>query len=408
MKEKPDHLPLEQAQQILLDRSRPLGVQSVPLPAAFNRVIAQDIVADENIPPFDRSPYDGYAFIAADTAGASRNTPVRLIVDQEIPAGHTPLYPAKKGFASKILTGAPLPEGADAVVKFEIIEKRGDSILIFEPHSAMENIVLKGEDISVGSRVLSKGTSVFAPEAGLLAALGIAEVPVYTRPRIAIVGTGDELLNYDRPLLPGKIRNSSRHTVESVLTDAGANAFYAGTAPDRADSLAALLKDALASSDMAVTLGGVSVGDYDMTRFAIDRLGAETLFWKVDILPGGSVLAATLDGKIILGLSGNPGAAAVALYLLGIPCVSALAGKTGFPLERLQVHLMEDFPKASRKRRFIWGKLTVQEGRAGFQAPSRQASGILRSLRGADLLGEIPAGTPFLPKGALINAYKIR
>ena len=408
MKKNPDHLPLEQAQRILLDQSRPLSVQTVPLPAAFKRVVAQDIIAGENIPPFDRSPYDGYAFIASDTAGASRNNPVRLIVDQEIPAGHTPKHSAKKGFASKLLTGAPLPNGADAIVKFEIVEECGGSILIFEPHSAMENIVLKGEDIFEGSHVLSKGASIFAPEMGLLAALGAAAVPVYTRPRIAIIGTGDELLDYDQPLLPGKIRNSSRHTVESVLKDAGADAFYAGTAPDRADSLANQLKEALASSDMAITLGGVSVGDYDMTRIAVDRLGAQTLFWKVDILPGGSVLAATLDGKVILGLSGNPGAAAIALYLLGIPCVSALAGKTVFPFERLQVHLLDDFPKASRKRRFIWGKLVVQEGRACFQAPSRQASGILRSLCGADLLGEIPAGTPFLPAGALINAYKIR
>ena len=196
--------------------------------------------------------------------------------------------------------------------------------------------------------------------------------------------------------------------VESVLTDAGADVFYAGTTADRTETLAALLKDALASSDMAVTLGGVSVGDYDITRFAVERLGAKTLFWKVDILPGGSILAATLGGKIILGLSGNPGAAAIGLYLLGIPCVSALAGKSDFPLEKIQVHLMEDYKKISRKRRFVWGKLAIDEGCAGFLVAGRQASGILRSLCGADLLGEIPAGTPSLSKGALITAYKIR
>ena len=407
VKEKPDHYSLEQATQRLAQIVRPARTETVPTARALHRVMAKDLVSPEYLPPFARSPYDGFAFCAADTADATHQTPATLRIIEEVRAGYVPTRPLQRGEAVKILTGAPMPSGADAVVKYEDVRWQDDVLTIGEPHASAENVVPMGEDVSRGDLVARRGTKIPVPMIGLLAALGVAEVPVFAVPRVAVISTGDELVDLGQPLGPGKIRNSSRYTIEGLLQDAGAEAFYAGTAPDETDRVAALMADALKDADMLISTGGVSVGDYDVIRLAVDALGATTLFWKIAIKPGGSMLAASLDGKLILGLSGSPSAAAIGMHLVGLPFVRALGGGDMRIGEKIRVRLIEDFKKSSRTRRFVWGKLVMDDGQALFHNTGRQANGVLSAICGADLLGEIPSGSPPLPKGTPIDAYRI-
>ena len=409
MKNYPDVISLEEAQDILSKIPKPIGTTYVHLTKAYNRVISEDIITDENLPPFDRSPYDGYAFLAADTIGAIKDNPVVLKITEEIPAGHFPSHAILSGETAKILTGAPIPLGADTVVKYENVVRQGEFISIFKPQSSGDNIVYKGEDLKSGEIIAKRGTPVSPPIIGLLASVGKTNIPVYQIPKVAIVSTGDELLDVEQKLKPGMIRNSSKHTIQAYLQKSGVEAFYAGTAPDKVEETAELIKEALRRSDVVITTGGVSVGDYDIIRFAVELIGAKILFWKVAIRPGGAVLAAVLDGKLILGLSGNPAAALLALHLLALPYLRILSGQTSKIQagDKIDVYLLEEFKKPSPVRRFIWGKLIISNGQAYFSNTGRQGNAILHTLCNANLLGEIPAGSPPLEKGTMIKAHYI-
>jgi molybdopterin molybdotransferase len=258
------NISLEEAQDLLLRHCTPIGAETVFLQDSLGRVLSEDILARENIPPFARSPYDGYAFRAEDTERASPKKPVVLEIIEEVPAGYAPKETVVKGKAVKILTGAPIPQGADAVTKFEETECEGKYVKIFSRFRSRENVVPAGEDIAKDEVIARKGTVVRPPVLGLMASLGVTKVAVYKRPKIAIISTGDELLDFTEPLKPGKIRNSNGYTLAAYCREIGAEPVILKSVRDKAEEVGSAILRGLNEADMVITTGGVSVGDYDV------------------------------------------------------------------------------------------------------------------------------------------------
>ena len=275
----------QQARTLLLQQVAPLETEIVPLEQCGGRVLAEDIAAEEDIPPFDRSPYDGYAFRASDTAGASPERPVTLRVLEEIPAGNVPRFPVMLGTASRLMTGAPIPVGADAVVMYEKTQFTQDTVTIFQSFAPGTNIVRAGEDIRVGTVLAHRGARIDPGLAGTLASLGIVRPTVYRVPKIGILSTGNELAEAEQTPEPGRIRNSNRYALAAALNREGWEAVYLGTAGDDTAAIAALLERGLAECDAVLSTGGVSVGDFDLTPIAMEQAGAHLLFQRTDINP---------------------------------------------------------------------------------------------------------------------------
>ena len=407
VKEMVKEIEVDEALKLLLDIPVKLETEPVPIGGAIDRVSAETVTAGIPFPPFDRSPFDGYALRGEDTASASKEAPVTLSVRQEIPAGFTPKEAVWPGVAAKILTGAPIPAGADAVVKFEDTEFTEDSVKLFAPARPGSNIVRAGEDIPAGTVIVPQGAKIGPAVMGLLAAQGLKYVNVFKRPVVTVVNTGTELAELGRPLPPGMIYNSSMFTLQGFLTRLGADFRDGGIVADDVDDIAARIRDELATSDMVITTGGASVGDYDCAVAAAERAGADILFWKIRMRPGGSLLAYTLGGKLVLALSGNPGAAVLGLMLLGAPGIKKRCGLADILTEECMVRLASEMKKSSPKKRIVRGFLKIEGGEAFFVENAGQGGGDISSLVDCDLLAEIPAGSPPLPAGALVKAYRV-
>lgn len=396
---------VEAAAAKLLSVPSNLGEVSVELIDACGCVISEDIFADTMIPHFDRSPYDGYAIRGEDTALATRENPVVLNITEEIPAGSVPTREVEPGQAAKILTGAPIPPGANATIKYEKTEFTEETVSILTPVKPNTDIVPAGEDIRAGELVAKRGTRITPPLIGVLAGLGMSKVPVYSRPRIAVISTGDELQAIGEPIKPAKIRNTSYYSLRAILKNEGAEVLEGVIVSDSAEDIAEEIRVAAEKADMVITTGGVSVGDYDMVNGAIQILGAEKLFHKVQMKPGSAILGAVHEGKVFLGLSGNPASAIIALYMVGMPFVRKLIGLECVEQRKIRVITAEVFEKPSPQRRFVRGKLEIRDGVAMFVHGANQGNGVLSSMIGCDLLGEIPAGSPPVPAGSVIDAY---
>ena len=397
-----------EARAALLALSLPdIQLENVSLAAAFGRVLAEDIVAEIAIPPFDRSPVDGFALRGADTASASADNPVTLAITEEIPAGVVPRLDVFAGSAAKILTGAPIPRGADATVKFEQTAFTAETVTLTEPLTAGANIVRAGEDVAVGEVVARRGDALTPATVALFASLGRASVTVYRRPRIAVINTGSELVEAGAVLPQGKIYNSGMFSLLGALAELGLEGYSAGVVRDDPDEIAAALENALPHCDAVITTGGASVGDYDFSVEAARRLGAEVLFWKAKMKPGGAMVASHCGGRLILSLSGNPGAALVGLLHIAKPFLLRLAGQRDVAPQPIRVRLREPFASSSPRTRLLRGTLEIVDGEAFFVQRGGQGGGTLANFAYCDLLGEIPAGSPPLDAGTLITAYKI-
>ena len=415
---------VEEAQSLLWEAVEAVGTQDIELTAALGRILGQDLVAAENIPPFKRSPWDGYAFRAADTAEASPNCPIVLTVLEEVAAGSVPQCAVRTGTAVKVMTGAPIPEGADAVTKYEDITRTGASICIPRSFRSGENIVPAGEDVREGELIVKQGTLITPPIIGLMASLGITRVSVYKRPRVAILNTGDELIDIDEPLRPGKIRNSNRYALEAYCRDLGFEPVVLDPVADNRELIQEKIAEALGQADVVLTTGGVAVGDHDVVQDALRAMGAEILFWKVAMKPGSYVLAARFTefsqsteqpetskaaepAKLIVGLSGNPASSLVTFDLLVVPFLKKMAGFTAcFPL-KIDGVLLDAFPKKSPQRRFLRVNAEISSGRNQFRLTGVQSNGALTSMIGCNALVEVPEGSPPLPAGSCVKAYLV-
>ncbi|MCI8993005.1 MAG: molybdopterin molybdotransferase MoeA [Eubacterium sp.] len=400
-------LTVEEGRDRILALSEAKGTEYVETEFANGRILSEDIYAQENIPPFDRSPLDGYALRARDIKGASGETPVTLKVIEEVPAGSVPTKEVTEMAAVKILTGAPIPKGADLVVKYEETEFTETEVTFFKPGKSGGNIVPAGEDIRAGQLVLSKGERITPAVCGIIAGLGRPKVQVYQKPVVAFLSTGSELISVGEPLSPGKIRNSSVYTLKSYLEDVGAETILLGNVVDDPEEISEKIRSSVDGADMIVTTGGVSVGDYDFLIRVMEQIGAEILFWKEKLKPGGAFLASVYKGKPVISLSGNPSAAAVAMILNVVPAVRKMCGNREFLLKEATAKLAEDYTKSSPNMRIVPGKLEIREGQAVAVLSGHSGNGMLHPLHGCNILGRIEAGSKGMKKGNSISVYYI-
>jgi len=397
----------DEARDILLSL-KPVypDIERVKIEDSIGRIAAEDIEAAIDIPPFDRSPYDGYAFLAADTASASPDNPVILHITEELPAGTAPTIEITSGFAAKILTGAPLPAGADAIIKYELTEFSDDTVKIFSPFKSDTDVIRAGDDIRAGSVVVSKGEEISPSLAGLIASSGHHEVPVYRRPVAAVLNTGTELIEPGNALPYGKIYNSSVFTLIGEMRKLGFDAYNAGVVRDDEEEICSRMGELLGKCDVLVTTGGASVGDYDFGVRSAERLGAEILFWKTRLKPGGAMVISRVGDKLILGLSGNPGSALLGLTHIAKPYLLRRAGRRDFQLRRYTVKCAQN-SKSAERTRIVRGYMDIRDGEAWFVERGDQYGGILSSFGGCDLYAEIPEGSPELAAGTLVSAWEV-
>jgi molybdopterin molybdotransferase len=395
---------MEKALEIFQEYATTVGIEEISIADSFERILAENIVAGFPLPPFCRSPLDGYALRAADTAGADEANPASLRITQTIYAGEVPTEPLSSGETAAVTTGAPLPEGSDTVIKFEDIRREGDTISIRSALRAGENVVPQGEDIAQGEKVLEKGTHITPAAVGLLASLGFVKVSVYKKPRVAVISLGDELLEVGQALRPGKIYNSNLYSLAAQIREAGGAAFPLGIIPDEKTAIAGALNNALAEYDMILTTGGASVGGKDLIKGAIALSGATTLFWKVGMKPGTPAVCGEKDRKLIVGLSGNPSAAMITFLMLVRPLLRAMAGKRSGNLPEVSAVMEQPFTKKSSQRRLLRAVVAWKDGAyhaipAGIQSP-----GALKSMVICNALIDIPAEHGPLHTGEEVKA----
>lgn len=391
---------VEEARTYILKHFQPLETERVDLLDALDRVLAQDIVSEINVPPHDNSAMDGYALRVEDIAGASANQPVRLRVVADLGAGYVSDTAVEPGSAIRIMTGAVVPPGADTVVRFEetsesVTQKAtGKGSGFVEVLNAPErgsNVRRAGEDIRAGEIILPKGTALRPPEIGLLASIGCAQVPVHRRPRVAILATGDELVEVDEPLTPGKIRNSNEYANAAAVLKAGGIPIRLGIARDNLDDLTRKIRVGIdAGADLFITSAGVSVGDYDIVKDVLNREG-EMHFWQVNMKPG-KPLAFGIVGKTpLLGLPGNPVSAIVSFETFARPAILTMLGKTKFARPYVEAILQDRAENSAGRRNYIRVHLTRNaNGEYIARTTGEQGSGILTSITRANGLLEMP------------------
>ena len=395
------------ARDLLVRLAKPVDTQKIALAEASGRILAQDVPAKENVPPFDRSPYDGYAFRAEDTALASADHPVTLKVLEEIPAGAVSHYPVTKGCAVKVLTGAPIPAGADAVTMFERTEFTKDTVTIFAPSKSGSNIVHTGEDVRIGQVLAEAGTRIDPGLAGTLASQNIPAPLVYRIPRVGIISTGSELLEVGDEMQPGKIYNSNRYTLSTTLAQLGCEPVILGQAVDRTEEICALIQKGLSECDALLLTGGVSVGDYDLTPAAMEMAGVETLFRGVDLKPGMACAYGIKDGKLVCGLSGNPASSITNFWAVAAPALKKLSGRTDCIPSEITVKLVNGFTKKNPGTRVLRGMLDLADGTVRMRVPKEQGNVVLSSTIGCNVMAIVPPGSGPLPDGALLKGFLI-
>lgn len=397
---------IAEASQILLDLTKPLDTEEIILAEAYQRVLAEDIYAEISVPAFEKSAYDGYAIRREDTVSATEAMPVRLRVTEVVPAGQIPKYAILPGEAARVMTGAAIPKGADAVIMYEKTEFTDTAVFIDHPVPA-GNIIPVGEDVEQGIRLAEKGKLLSASDVALIVGQGIGNIRVYRKPQIGILSTGSELLKPGEAMEPGKIYNTNPYLLSGYLMRYHMMPHILGNVSDDIASLCTALREALKMNDVVITTGGVSAGDFDFMPKVVREIGATVLFHKLKFKPGGAMLAAVKDGKIILALSGNPGAAATGLLCVGLPCMKRLCGQGETGFIHTTAILSENYPKSSKVTRILKGKATFQSGKLYFTPLRNQCNGSVSSMGDCDMLAVIPSGSGPLEAERELEVYII-
>lgn len=407
-------LQVEEAAARILERVQAGRTETVPLAEAWDRCLAEPLTADQPVPHFRRSGMDGYALRAEETAGASEESPVRLAVTGVIPCGSVYGRRLEPGQAVRIMTGAAVPDGADAVVRLEdtLAGAEGTDGMVSILRSARPgaNISEVGLEIATGEKLLEPGRRIGPGESALLAMFGAARVKVYARPRVAVFATGSELLAVEEPLAPGKIRNSNSYMLLAQLRESGCEPVLAGAIPDELELARQAVTAAMDEYDMVITTGGVSVGDYDILYDLTSGWDGELLFNKLAMRPGSPTTASIRRGKLLFALSGNPAACFVGFELLVRPAVRKLMGGEGDEGLRTFPALLgaESLKTDAKFTRFVRGVRTVgPEGQLWAAPVGVDASSITVSLRDADCLIVVPPGDGPLVQGALVRVLPL-
>jgi molybdopterin molybdotransferase len=399
---------VEEHLQSVLAGVVPLSPLDVTLVDARGCVLAEDVTAPWPLPPFDNASMDGYAVKASDLLAASDGKPVTLRVIDDVPAGYRASMELREGAAIRIMTGAPLPEGAEAVVPLEWTDGGMPEVRITRSIGRGANVRRRGDDVSLGEVVATAGTVLGPREIALLAAVGRGRVSVHPQPRVVVLSTGNELVEPGSPLAPGLIADSNGVTIAAAVQEAGAIAYRVGPIPDDASTLLAALEDQLVRADLIVTTGGVSAGAYDTVKAVLSRLGTVE-FTKVAMQPGMPQGHGTLGPDLtpIFTLPGNPVSAYVSFEIFVRPVIRRMLGHERIYRPVVRAVLAESLPSPAGKRQFARGHLAVEEGRYVVRPAGGQGSHMLGALAKANALVVVPEDVTEMKPGTAVAVLRL-
>ena len=389
----------EEARRIVLESVAPVGAERVETGRALGRTLAEDVVAPWPLPFCDNSAMDGYAVRAVDCRG-----PARLKVTGYIPAGGTASAAVAPGCAVKIMTGAPIPAGCDAVVPFEDTEEGDGHVGVRGDVTVRQHIRFRGEDVREGDLILPEGTPLRPPEISMLASLGKAFVPVYRRVRVAVLSTGDELIELGEPPSPGMIINSNSVAIAAAVREAGAEAVLLGIARDDLASHAEKITEGL-KADALITTAGVSAGDRDLVREVLAERGVASIFWRVGIKPGGPTAFGMKDGVPVFPLPGNPVSALITFEAFVRPALLRMMGRKKAVRPLVKATLTGEVRKKAGKVNFLRVGIEVRDGRYFVASSGDQNTGILRTMVLADALAVLPADRTSFAAGEKVDVF---
>lgn len=397
---------LEQAVTLICQEAHSCDrTKELPVAEAGGYLLAEDVYADLDNPPFPRSPIDGYAVKAKDLAGAAKDHPVTLKVTAQVFAGEDgQALELKDGEAIRIMTGAPFPKGSDTAVKQEDTDYGEDLVQIYKEQRAFDNYCYQGEDFKKGSLMLKKGDRITFAEQGILAGLGRTAVKVKEKPVIRMLTTGDEVCAPGLALVPGKIYDSNTMMTVCRLRELGLELASTQHVADSEEVMAEALKAAAQDADLIITTGGVSVGKKDILHGALEKMGARKVFWRVLLQPGTPTIFSVYGNTLILSLSGNPFGAMANLELLVRPALYQMTGDAHYQMEERTGIMQTEFPKKSKMRRFVRaicqnGTVTLPDGIF--------SSGAIGTLRGCNCLLDIPAGSDPIKEGEKVTVWML-
>jgi len=405
-------LSVEQARVRILSQFQPVSSETISLVQSANRILAMDIIAADDLPLFDNSSMDGFAIRAADSSNAAPASRVALRVVADIPAGSAPKVSLAPGEAARIMTGAQLPLGADSVVPVEDTDFNNrdagsiapSEVQISKPVNSGENVRPRGMDVHKGDIVLRKGQRINPQSAGILAMLGFSKVEVYKRPRVALFSSGDELLEVNAPLEPGKIRDSNSYMLAALIESTNAEILRLGVAKDTRDSVTNLIEQAVQqNADLIISSAGVSVGAFDYVKEVVESNGALD-FWRVNMRPGKPLAFGNYKNIPFIGLPGNPVSAFVGFEVFVRETVGRLSGISDGSRRTVRVRCEEEILSDGRES-YLRAILHEQDGVQVAKLTGHQGSGNLLSLVQADALLIIPAGVKCVPAGQEVNAW---
>ncbi|MFN7947224.1 MAG: gephyrin-like molybdotransferase Glp [Blastocatellia bacterium] len=401
-------LRIEDALGIMLDHAPLLVAEEVVLAAATGRVLRRAAVADTDQPPFNRARMDGYAVQAADTTAATPENPARLRQVGEVAAGQLFNRAVLSGEAVRIMTGAPVPEGADAVQKIEVIRVSGETVEIGEPVTSGQYITPRGIEAKAGEVMVAAGTRISPAVAAVLASFGYAQVTVSARPRLTLLSTGSELIEVAAIPGPSQIRNSNTYSLTGYATAAGAEVVSVGIVPDDFDATKQAIAEAASKSDVVMLSGGVSMGDYDLVKPALSELGAEVHVEKVAMHPGKPTVFAKLGDKVIFGLPGNPVSVAVAFHIFALPVLLKMQGAAEISLPRVQAYVTRTTRGAPPRRSHQPARIVINNGRAEAEPLKWSGSSDLVAFMQADALIVVPEDRKSIEAGELAEVILLR
>ena len=397
---KQELIPVEQARALLLDTVNTLETEKVPLIEALGRISAKNQTSDIDISPFDHSAMDGFAVVASDLANATPEAPIELPVIDEIPAGAYYDKVLQPGTCVRIMTGAPIPDGANAVVKYEIVtnlenDGRAPGRVAFSaPTSAGDNIRQKGEEIAAGEVAIKAGEPLSPAGAGLLASCGLSQVEVYKRPRVAAIPIGSELVEPDTLPLPGQIRDGNSYAIGASVVRAGGIPHLHSIVPDDKDMLAAAVLEAVEESDFVVTSGGASNGDFDYIQQVVKEQG-ELFMDFVNMRPGKAQTFGLVKNTPVFGLSGNPAAAYCGFEMLVRPALRKMQGYATLDRPRVWARLSRDMKKKDSRRIYLRSTLErLDDGSLQVRPAKSQSSGLFSPFQSGNCLAILPEGVP--------------
>lgn len=396
---------LEQATRLLLEHTTVINeTEEVSLWDAGKRVLAEDITALADQPPFPRSPLDGYAVRSEDIKGADKEHPIKLQVIDEVTAGYMSEKYVGPGMAVRIMTGAPIPDGADCILGQEDTDYGEEIVTVYEEVGHHQNYCFQGEDYQAGKCLIPAGTVLSAVDIGVIAGTGREKIKVYRKPRAVLITSGDEIRLPGEPLAAGKIYDNNLHTMGVQLGFWGVDVICRERAEDDPEVVAARIREVAEDADIIFTSGGVSVGKKDIMHDVLELLGSERIFWKIAIKPGMPTLCAKYQGKLMICLSGNPYGAAVNLELLGRPVFAKMMRREDLNIERRTGIMENSYPKRSGVTRYV--RSYYKDGSVKI-ADGSNDSGILSNMCGCNCLLEIPAGTARVESGDEVTVVMI-